>query len=100
MLGLWVVLLSYMEILAGTTGKITGRITDEATHEGLPGTNVIVVGTAIGATSDAEGYYTIINVPPGQCDLAASMVGYARTTVQGVKVNIDRTTVQNIVLSQ
>ncbi|MBN2355103.1 hypothetical protein JXO59_03260 [candidate division KSB1 bacterium] len=55
--GLIVIFLSYMEIMAGTTGKIAGRITDKAISEGLPGTNVVIAGT----TSDAEGYYTIID---------------------------------------
>jgi outer membrane receptor protein involved in Fe transport len=86
--------------MAGTTGKIAGRVTDKVTGEGLPGVNVVLLGTNTGATSDPDGYYTIINVSPGTFDITASMVGYTRTTIQGIKVNIDRTATQNISMSQ
>ena len=36
-------------VLAGTTGKIAGRITDAETGEPLIGANVIITGTSLGA---------------------------------------------------
>ena len=76
---------------AGTTGKIAGVITDAETGQRLPGVNIIVEGTTIGAASDLNGNYTILNVRPGTYDLSASMMGYGKVTVTGVRVNIDQT---------
>ena len=41
----------------GQTGKVTGRITDAETGEPLPGANVLLKETNIGASTDLEGYY-------------------------------------------
>lgn len=76
---------------AGTTGKIAGVITDAETGQRLPGVNIIVEGTTIGAASDLNGNYAILNVRPGSYDLSASMMGYGKVTVTGVRVNIDQT---------
>ncbi|MDZ7319690.1 MAG: TonB-dependent receptor [candidate division KSB1 bacterium] len=83
---------------AGTTGKIAGGVTDAETGQPLPGVNIMVEGTAIGAASDLSGNYTILNVRPGTYDLSASMIGYTRITVKGIRVNIDQTTTVNFVL--
>ncbi len=79
-------------ILAGTTGKIAGRVTDAKTGEGIPFANVIIEGTTLGAATNLEGYYTIINVPPGIYSVKASVVGYETKIVTNVRVNIDLTT--------
>lgn len=63
-------------IWAGVTGKIAGFITDAKTGEPLPGVNVVLKGTSMGAATDIEGYYVILNVPPGTYTLEASFVGY------------------------
>ena len=52
-------------LFAGTTGKITGRVVDAQTGEPLPFVQVILEGTGLGAVTDVEGYYVILNVPPG-----------------------------------
>lgn len=79
-------------LLAGTTGKIAGVVTDAATGEGLPGVSVRIEGTSLGAATDIEGRYTVLNVPPGLHDVTSSYVGYKRTTVRGVRVSVDFTT--------
>ncbi len=92
-------LLTGHTVLAGTSGKIAGRIIDRDNKEGLPGVNVLLVGTTWGAVSDPDGYFQIINVPPGTYKVAVSMIGYMALTIEDVKVNVDRTTTQNISLS-
>ncbi|MCH7731528.1 MAG: TonB-dependent receptor [Candidatus Marinimicrobia bacterium] len=86
-------------VFAGTTGKITGQVTDSNSGEGLPGVNIVLIRYNVGAASNDEGYYTIINVPPGKYDLKVSMIGYADVIVKDVSVNIDRTTKQDVSLS-
>lgn len=49
---------------AGTSGKIAGHIRDADSKEPLPGVNVVIEGTMMGAATDLEGYYVILNVPP------------------------------------
>ena len=61
---------------ASTTGKISGQIKDSRTGEVLIGVNVIVDGTTLGAATDIDGKYTILNVPPGTYTVVASMVGF------------------------
>ncbi len=78
--------------LAGTTGKIAGKVTDSKTGEALLGVNVLVVGTTRGGSTDIDGEYYILNVPPGTYALRASAVGYAPVTVNDVKVQVDQTT--------
>ena len=46
-----------------TTGKITGVVTDAQTGEPLIGVTVSVVGTNLGAITDEDGKYTVLNVP-------------------------------------
>lgn len=77
---------------AGTTGKIAGKITDKSSSEVLIGANVIIVGTSMGASADIDGNYFILNIPPGEYQVKASMIGYSSFTIQKVRVSIDQTT--------
>lgn len=79
-------------LYAGTTGKIAGKIFDKNTGEPLIGANVIIVGTSMGAASDVDGNYFILNIPPGEYQLKASMIGYSSFTIQKVRVSVDQTT--------
>ncbi|MBX2820714.1 MAG: TonB-dependent receptor, partial [Rhodothermaceae bacterium] len=96
---LWSILL-ILPAFAGETGKIAGRVTDAQTGEPLPGVNVVLVGSTQGAVTDADGYYSIIKVKPGTYSVQASIVGFARYTVQNVRVQIDRTTEVNFSMSE
>ena len=84
-------------VLAGITGKIAGRVTD-AKKEPLPAANVVVAGTTLGAAADVDGYYAILNVPPGRYDLQFRLVGFRSTTVKGVQVTVNNTTTIDAVL--
>jgi TonB-dependent starch-binding outer membrane protein SusC len=55
--------------------EITGRVTDAATGESLPGVNVIVQGTTIGIVTNTQGNYSI-TVPDRDAILVFSFVGY------------------------
>ena len=77
---------------AATTGKISGRILDARTEQALAGANVIVEGTSYGAAADVEGYFTILNIPPGTYTVQASYVGYARLRQNNIVVKIDLNT--------
>jgi len=59
------VLSASLLIAQQTTGKISGQVT-ASDGSGLAGANVQVDGTSMGAATDAEGSYTILNVPAGK----------------------------------
>ena len=85
---------------AGTTGKITGKVTDSKTKEALPFVNVIVEGTNLGAATDIDGNYVILNVPPGKYNIRAQYIGYQTVLVENIEVNIDLTTTVDFELSE
>ena len=82
-------------LFAGPHGKIAGRVTDAENGQPLPGVDVMIEGTSVGTATNADGYYTILNVPPGFYSIRFSMIGYAKTTVKGVRVEIDLTSTIN-----
>jgi outer membrane receptor protein involved in Fe transport len=77
---------------SGTTGKIDGKITDKVNGEPQIGANIVIVGTSLGASSDVEGQYTILSVPPGVYTVQVSFIGYKKIVVNDVRVFIDQTT--------
>jgi len=84
---------------AGTTGKIAGVVKDAGNKEPLPGVNLIVEGTSLGAVTSLDGDYFIINVPPGRYNLRATMMGYTPVIQREVLVQTDHTTTINFNLS-
>ncbi len=85
---------------AGSTGKVAGKVVDGQTGEGIPGVNIILAGTSLGAATNLDGEYTILNIPPGTYELKATAIGYAPVTIRDVRVNIDLTTRINIEMGE
>lgn len=83
-------------LFAGTTGKIAGKVLDAETKEPLPGANVTIEGSTMGAACDLNGAFNVLNLPPGKYTLVISMIGYKKTRVENLMVKIDLTTTQNI----
>jgi TonB-dependent starch-binding outer membrane protein SusC len=59
---------------------ISGRIVDER-GEPIANVNIVVKGSTIGTTTDANGYFKL-NVPDGTTELELSSVGYQTQTVK------------------
>ena len=89
-----------VETQAQTAGKLVGRVLDQSGQAPLAGVNLMLAGTYLGAATDAEGNYLLLNVPPGRYTLVATMIGYARLTVEGVEITSGLTTRQNLGLQQ
>jgi outer membrane receptor protein involved in Fe transport len=83
--------------LAGTTGKLTGKITNEK-KEPLPGVNITIEGQRLGAISDDQGNYVIIGVPAGVQTIHANIMGSAPFVGTNVTITADFTTEFNIVM--
>lgn len=85
--------------LAAQTGKLEGKVRDQA---GAPIQNaqVIVTGTAFSALTNAQGYYFINNIPAGTVAVRGSFIGYKKTEIEGVKILAGQTITQDIQLEK
>ncbi len=63
-------------LCAQSTGTLTGTVTDSRSGEPLQGANVGLEGTSLGASTDADGFYEIRNIPVGSYNVVATFVGY------------------------
>ncbi len=87
----FIILTGMMSMLqAGTSGKITGIITD-AENVPLIGVNVFIDNSNMGASTNEDGFYVILNVPPGIYTIVTSYIGYKTIRVTDVRVSIDLT---------
>jgi len=86
-------------VYSATTGKLMGVVKDSETGDPLPGANIILDGTMMGASSNLEGDYYVINVPPGYYDVRASMMGYQTIIKKQVLIRVGLTTEINFQLS-
>ena len=77
---------------AGTTGKLSGKVTSKETGEPLIGANVMVDGTPLGAATDLDGNYFILQVPPETYSVRFTMIGYQTLVMNDVRVSMDLTT--------
>ena len=82
---------------AGTTGKLTGKVTNEK-GEPLAGVNIRIEGQRLGALSDDKGEYFIIGIPGGNQVVRANLLGYAAFVADKVGIQPDFTTELNITL--
>jgi hypothetical protein len=100
---LCLILLTTTSLNAGDTGKLAGKITDSESGEPLVGCNVIITGKwagdveeplnlFLGSSTDMEGDYYILNIPPGEYTVKASYVGYQPQIITRVQIKIDITT--------
>jgi len=80
-------------------GKLRGKVTDKETGEPLIGANVAMEGTTLGASTDLNGEYVILSVPPGTYSVKTSYIGYASMTVANIRVGSNLTTTQDFALS-
>ncbi len=80
------------------TGKISGKITDKTTGQTLVGLSVLIEGTSIGTTSDADGNYLLNTVKPGAYKISFSFISFKKQIIPNVKVTPGKTTVIDVVM--
>ena len=79
-------------------GTISGKVIDSK-GDGIPGVNVILENTSIGAASNVNGVYKIENVPAGNYAMKFSAVGF-KSQEFNVTVSSNQTTEQNATLKE
>ncbi len=72
----FIITLTGIKILAASTGSITGKVIAKDLNTPLPGANVILKGTSLGAATDKDGNFIISNVPSGKYVVRVSYIGY------------------------
>ena len=87
-----------LHLTAGTTGKISGQVTDKKTGEALIGATIQIEGTTRGTVCDPDGYYSLINLSPGKYSLIIRFIGYQVVTVRDIEVNVDLTSKRDVQL--
>ena len=68
-------------MMAQGSSTIRGVVYDKTAKEELPGANIVVKGTSIGAASDLDGKYLLRNVPSGKQTIVVSYIGYISVSV-------------------
>ena len=102
--GVTAAVLLLVRSLAGAqqyTGSITGTISDAATHEPLPGVNVVVIESpSMGGATNPAGSFMLLHLPVGTYSLRVSAVGYEPQILTNVVVATGRQTPVRVQLVQ
>ncbi len=85
-------------LIAGVTGKLAGTIINSETGEALPGANIQIVGSTLGAAADLDGQFTVLNIPPGIIAVKASYISCEPVTITDIRIMVDLTTTLTIKL--
>jgi hypothetical protein len=85
-------------LLAQTEGKLTGIVTS-ADGTPLVGANIVLEETSMGAATDEDGRYYILNVPVGRYSVRADYIGYQSSAVNDVRVSVGLTTNRDFALN-
>lgn len=86
------------EVKEKTDANIRGSVVDSKTQQPLSHASVLVVGTVITTTTDAEGHYALNNLPLGKVKIEVRSAGY-RTLRQEVTTERNYTAEQNFELT-
>lgn len=82
------------------TGRLEGTVTDENTGEPLIGVNIFIEELGIGAATNLDGYFSIINVRAGTYTVRVSYIGYSTIRIDDVRININQTTTLNFTMRE
>ncbi|RZJ95419.1 MAG: SusC/RagA family TonB-linked outer membrane protein [Hymenobacter sp.] len=68
-------MVTFFQLALAQTRAVSGRVTDQKSGEGLPGTTVLLKGSTNGTSTDANGAYSL-TIPDANGTLVFSSVGY------------------------
>jgi TonB-dependent receptor len=97
-----IIIYFFLYALAGfsQSGSLNGRVTGKATGETIPGVNIYLPGTTLGASSDLDGNYTINYIPAGKYTIIASFISFKPDTIKDVIIEKGRATVLDFKLEE
>src|ERR1700730_12091346 len=93
LVALFVLLVQGTWALAGTTGRISGKVADQ-NGNGVAGAKVTAASPSqtISVTSGANGFYSILNLSPDTYSVTVSKDGFDTSTVYGITRAADQST--------
>ena len=78
-----VLAVAFVLVVPGVSAQqITGRVTDSQSGQPVAAVQVFIAGSGIGALSQQNGRYLLLNVPAGTHELTAERIGYVSVTQQ------------------
>lgn len=97
-------------VIAGG-GKLTGKVVEKKTGDPAIAATIVLthflqdgketpLPVQMGATTDIDGYYVILNVPTGIYTIKTSSIGFASIITKEVKVEPDRTIREDFTLEE
>ncbi len=92
---IFILMISLSGFIFAQSGTLKGTIKDA--DGSLPGVNVYLKGTYIGASSDAMGQYLIENIPAGSYTLNVAYIGY-RSIEKSIEIKAGETLTENFTL--
>jgi hypothetical protein len=85
---------------AQNTGVARGSVKDKNTQEALIGVTIVVEGSQIGTTTDAEGNFKLDKIPVESYNFKASFVGYKPLTKFNINVTSGNAQILNFELEE
>ena len=76
---------------------VTGTVTDASTGNPMPGVNIVLKGTTLGALTDVNGRYTLAVPEPQSAILVFSFIGFGSKEVPVTGKSIIDTTLEGII---
>ena len=92
--------ITIMGVLSASNGKITGKVAEKETGSPAVGVNGILIDTYLGAATDENGRFTILNIPPGTYSIRVDAIGFATITMKDVRVTTAQTTELSFTLEE
>ena len=81
-----IISINYSPLLSQNKGGIAGSVVDSETGEAIIGANVLIENTTIGAATDINGKFRILDVPTGTYNLIVSYISYKKQIITNVIV--------------
>jgi outer membrane receptor for ferrienterochelin and colicin len=80
--------------------KVYGTVSNVLNNEPIPFSNISIVGTNIGAISDIDGNFELLNVEPGTYNFRCSYIGFEPSFKSEIRVSSNKNLRLNFVLSE
>lgn len=86
---------SFAQVKTTISGFVKGK-----SEEPIPGANVFIEGTLLGAISDSTGFYKIVEIEPSTYNITASYIGYETQTIFNAIIKSTGNQSYNFVLNE
>ena len=82
------------------SGSIEGTVVERVTQRPLPGVNIVILKTTLGASTNLSGEFIIDNIPIGIYQVEASIIGYQSEIKTEIVVSTNRVIMVNFELNE